>query len=256
MKNPLTTKLQNFARLSFDDKAALDEFARAHVRHYDAREDIMAECQNPRAMNLVLDGWVCRYKTLEDGRRQIINFMLPGDLCDLYIFLLRHMDHAVGALTAARVAQVTRQEFDGLTLERPRLTQALLWESLVATAIQREWTVNVGQRNATERVAHLLCEIFVRLKAVDMVSDNACAFPITQADLADASGLSLVHLNRTVQDLRSSELIVLRHRTLIIPDFDALKRTASFNANYLHLNREGEHLDANEGTVGRDGDLP
>ena len=126
------------------------------------------------------------------------------------------------------------------------MTQALLWESLVMTSIQREWTVSLGQRNATERVAHLLCEIFVRLQAVDMVTGNACPFPVTQADLADASGLSLVHLNRTVQELRSAELIILRHRTLIVPSLDALKRTALFNPNYLHLNREGSHLDANE----------
>ena len=249
MKNPLVRKLMHFTRISPDDEAVLDRVARAHVRQYDAREDIMSEGQNPTAINLVLDGWLCRYKTLEDGRRQIINIMLPGDLCDLYIFVLQQMDHAVAALTPARVAQVTQQDFEALILERPRLTQALLWGSLVTSAIQREWTVNLGQRNATERVAHLMCEIFLRLQTVDMVTDNSCPFPITQADLADASGLSLVHLNRTIQDLRSAQLIVLRHRTLIVPDIDALKRTALFNANYLHLNREGGYLDANEQKV-------
>jgi CRP-like cAMP-binding protein len=113
-------------------------------------------------------------------------------------------------------------------------------------AIQREWSVNLGQRTATERIAHLLCELFFRLRAVGLTTDLTCDLPVTQAELADASGLSAVHVNRTIQELRAADLIVLRGRTLTILDLEALKTVALFNPNYLHLNREGGGFDANE----------
>jgi CRP-like cAMP-binding protein len=246
MTCPLIRKLGQFTRLSVDDKRVLERAAGERVRQIGAHEDILREGEKPRAINLVLSGWAYRYKTLEDGRRQIIAFFLPGDLCDLNVYVLREMDHSVGALTPVTLAELPRTLLDEITLNHPRVTQALWWDTLVNAAIQREWTVNLGQRAASERLAHLFCELFLRLRAVGMTENNSCELPVTQAELADATGLSAVHVNRTLQDLRAVRLIVLKGKTLTIPDLDALMRAALFNANYLHLDRVGRQFDAND----------
>jgi CRP-like cAMP-binding protein len=183
---------------------------------------------------------------MEDGRRQVIAFLLPGDLCDLNIFILREMDHSICAITALNYAEIDPEALSALTLAHPRITQALWWEALMTAAIQREWSMSLGQRTATERIAHLLCELFFRLRAIGLTADFTCELPLTQADLADASGLSAVHVNRTLQELRAANLIILRGKILTIPNLDALKTAALFNPNYLHLDREGSRFDANE----------
>jgi len=113
------------------------------------------------------------------------------------------------------------------------------WNSLVEEAIQREWTVNLGQRDAIERMAHLLCELFIRLRGVGLANEHGCDLPMTQAELADALGLSVVHTNRVLQDLRAQGLVTLKGKTLVIPDLDALMAAGLFNPNYLHLDRDG-----------------
>jgi len=246
VENRLIHKLERYARLSADDCGVLDTVAREKVRRLRPRDDIIQEGDKPTHLNLILQGWACRYKVLEDGRRQIMSFFLPGDLCDLNVFVLRAMDHSVGALTSVVYAEISREAFDRVA-ERPRVLQALWWDTLVAQAIQREWTVNLGQRTALERVAHLLCELFIRLRAVDLAHDGRCELPVTQSELADALGLTPVHVNRTLQELRSQGLIVLQGKELQIPNLGRLMDTALFNDNYLHLDREGGYLDANEG---------
>ena len=247
MTNPLIRKLEQFTRLSEHDRAVLSRAAAERVRHFAPREDIIREGDRPREVNLFLTGWACRYKQLEDGRRQVVAFFLPGDLCDHNVFILREMDHSIAALTPVTVAELSRDTFEGITLDHPRITQALWWETLVNASVQREWTVNLGQRDATERMAHLFCELFLRLRGVGLTDGDGCEFPITQADLAEATGMSTVHVNRTVQELRSRGLVVLRGRRLTIPDLDALMAAGLFSANYLHLNHEGRRLDANGG---------
>ena len=246
MSNPLVRKLEQFAHLSAEDRGFLEHAATTQVRRYGSGEDIILEGEAPREVNLVLSGWGCRYRQLEDGRRQIVAFLLPGDLCDLNIFILRAMDHSVCALTPLTVAQLPREAFEELTAGHPRITEALWWEALVNAAIQREWTVNIGQRNALERVGHLLCELFVRLQSTGLSVDNGCDFPITQSDLAAATGLSVVHVNRTLQELRHSGLIALHGKHLTIPDLPALMRASLFNPSYLHLDHVGRDLDAAE----------
>lgn len=242
---PLVLKLAAFARLSQDDRAALDRLAR-NQREVAPRRDLIREGDQPRFVHLIVDGWACRYKTLPDGRRQIVAIFLPGDLCDLNVYVLREMDHSVGAITRLRVADICREDMAGLTEAHPRITQALWWHELVTAAIQREWTLNLGQRSAYERIAHLLCELFMRLQLVDLVRAETCDFPMTQNDIADATGLTPVHVNRTLQELRRAGLIVLQGRTLTIPDLKALQAAALFSANHLHLGRDGRHLDAND----------
>lgn len=245
MDNRLVRKLERYAKLSADDRAALDELVRQNVRRLRAREDIIREGERPTHISLILQGWACRYKVLEDGRRQIISFFLPGDLCDLNVFVLRQMDHSIGAITPLAYAEVRREAFDSVA-DRPRVIQAMWWDSLVMAAVQREWTVNLGQRTAFERVAHLLCELFIRLRAVGLTHGSRCELPVTQAELADAIGLTPVHVNRTLQELRAQGLIVLQGKELTIPDLERLKDASLFNDNYLHLDHEGAHLDAND----------
>lgn len=245
MVPPLQLKLEAFVKLSREDRSAVERLSRSQ-REIAARRDLIREGDQPRYVHLVLDGWACRYKTLPDGRRQIVAFFLPGEFCDLNIYILREMDHSVGAITKLRIADISREEMDALTGSHPRVTQALWWHELVAAAIQREWTLNLGQRSAFERIAHLMVELFLRLEVVGLTNGNSCDFPLTQNDIADATGLTAVHVNRTLQELRRAGLIVLQGRSLTIPDMPALKNVALFNANYLHLDREGRALDANE----------
>lgn len=245
MENRLARKLERYAKLSAQDRQALDRVAREKVRRLRPREDIIREGDRPTHLNLVLDGWACRYKVLEDGRRQIISFFLPGDLCDLNIFILREMDHSIGAITKVTYAEITRDAFDRVA-EHPRVVQSMWWDTLVTAAVQREWTVNLGQRSAIERVAHLLCELFIRLRTVGLTHETLCELPLTQAEIADATGITPVHVNRTLQELRAQGLIVLQGKELTILDLDRLKEVALFNDNYLHLNHEGAHLGAND----------
>lgn len=244
--NPIVRKLELFTRLSEEDKAILGRLATAHVRQIGAHEDVISEGDSPREINLFLSGWACRYKQMEDGRRQIIAFFLPGDLCDLNVFILREMDHSIGTITPVSVAEISREAFDEIAFHHPRVMQSLWWESLVNAAVQREWTVNLGQRSATERIAHLICELFLRLRSVGLTRENTCEWPITQVELADTTGMSAVHVSRTLQELRNLGLISLKDRHLTLPDLEGLMQLAMFNPNYLHLQREGAYLDANK----------
>jgi CRP-like cAMP-binding protein len=241
----VTSKLEAFTRLSPDDKSALAEASR-NVRFVDARRDVIAEGDKPRYVHLVLDGWACRYKQLPDGKRQIVSLFVPGDFCDVNVFILKYMDHSIGAITRLKVAMITGDEMTALTSTRPRITQALWWHELVTAAIQREWTLNLGQRSAYERIAHLLIELYIRLRTVGRAQHGRCDFPLTQNDLADATGLTAVHVNRTLQELRRDGLIELDRKQLQILDLERMMDASMFNANYLHLDHEGRHLDANE----------
>jgi len=240
----VASKLEAFTRLSADDRAALAEVTR-NFRYVDARRDVIGEGDKPRYVHLVLDGWACRYKQLPDGKRQIVALFVPGDFCDVNVYILKQMDHSIGAITRLKVAMITPEEMNALTAERPRITQALWWHELVTAAVQREWTLNLGQRSAYERLSHLLIELYLRLNAVGRAHDGHCDFPLTQNDLADATGLTSVHVNRTLQELRRDGLIELERKQLHILDLPRMIDVAMFNSNYLHLDHEGRHLDAN-----------
>jgi CRP-like cAMP-binding protein len=244
--SPLVRKLEQFVRLSSADRAFLTRAATERLRKFGARVDVVREGERPKDVQLVVSGWACRYKQLEDGRRQVVSVFLPGDICDLNVFILREMDHSIGSITDVTIADLSREFFEEISTAYPRIVTALWWESLVDAAIQREWTLNLGQRTALERMAHLLCELFFRLRLAGLTSGDGCDFPLTQADLADASGLSKVHVNRTLQELRSANLIVLKGKTLVVPDLRRLMEAGLFNANYLHMEREGRQLDATE----------
>jgi CRP-like cAMP-binding protein len=238
-------KLQAYTRLSEVDRDALGELA-ADKHSSQPRRDLVREGEKPEHVRLIISGWACSYKDLPDGRRQIVGFFLPGDFCDLNVYILKQMDHSIGAITRVTYALIGPEAIERLTDERPRIARALWWHELVAASIQREWMLNVGQRSAYERLAHLLCELFVRLRSVGLTNGDTCDFPITQTDIADATGLTSVHVNRTLQELRRDGLIELANRQLTIPDLRKLMEAGMFNPNYLHLDGDGRHLDAND----------
>ncbi|MBB3936173.1 Crp/Fnr family transcriptional regulator [Aureimonas phyllosphaerae] len=236
----LIRKLQNFAPLSDEERSALQDLAGRRLRVLNSRDDIIEQGQKPGFVNLMLEGFACRYKILPDGRRQILSFFIPGDLCDLHNDVLGVMDHSIGAISPLRIAQIAADEIEVLMTRFPRLRRAFWWNELVGEATTREWLTNLGQRTGSERVAHLLCETFVRMRSIGLVDETgACPFPITQADLSDALGISIVHTNRMLQDLRAEGLIVLKGRSLQVDDLGALMRLANFEPSYLHLRRPG-----------------
>ncbi len=245
----LVRKLENFTLLSDDERSTLFEIASRRTRLLQPRDDVIRQGEQPYCVNLVLEGFACRYKLLPDGRRQILAFFLPGDMCDLYASVLAAMDHSIGALSTLRIAQILPEDLQEISNRSVRLRQALRWNNLVDEAILREWTVNLGQRSGPERVAHLLCEIFVRLQSVGLANGRKCPFPITQAELSDALGISIVHTNRMLQDMRADDLIVLKGRTLEFLNWEAVKQLAGFDPSYLHLDRDGRQLDAVSETV-------
>jgi CRP-like cAMP-binding protein len=239
MTNPLLRKLSNFTKLSDEECAAVNECTQ-DVREFAARDDVISQGDRTGGVKLLLEGFACRYKVLEDGRRQIVAYFVPGDLCDLRVFILKRMDHSIGALVASKVATISPENVLKLTHNYPALTRALWWSTLVEEAIAREWIVNVGQRNALERMAHLFCELLYRFRAVGLNEGNSCTLPLTQVELAETLGLSSVHVNRTLQELRRQKLITLENGTLTIQDLDALKEVSFFNPDYLHLEYNNE----------------
>lgn len=239
MAPALSLRLEAFTRLSREDRAVIATISRVS-RIIPPRRDLIREGETPRFVHLMVDGWACRYKALPDGRRQIVAFFVPGDFCDLNVYVLKEMDHSIGAVTRLSVADISREEMDSVMAAHPRIAQALWWESLVQVAIQREWTFNVGQRSAYERIAHLLVELYFRLKTVGLARNGSCDFPLTQNDLADATGLTPVHVNRTLQDLRREDLILLEHKRLTIPDVRLLSRSRhSIRTTFISATKAG-----------------
>lgn len=241
--NALTRRLEEFTDLTDGDRAELARIS-CHATHsIPARRDLIREGDAPRCVYLIVAGWACHYRTLPDGRLQIVNFAIPGDLCDLNLFILDRMDHAIGALTELRVAEIGHEVLRNIFTNYPNITTALLWQELVSKSVHREWILNVGQRVALERIAHLCCEMFLRLESVGLTDGFSCQFPLTQKDIADATGLTPVHVNRTIQKMRKSGLIILEGKNLIIPDMVALQDAGLFNPAYLHHRRLRRHED-------------
>lgn len=231
--NPLAVRLQSVTSLAEDDIAALAGICR-DARDLGPRRNILREGDRPDHVHLVLEGWAARYKLLPDGSRQITAFLIPGDFCDLHVTILNEMDHSIVTLGRAKVAFVTRDQIAELA-QRPRITRAFWWATLVDEAVLRAWIVNVGRRDAGEAIGHLMCELYVRMKNVGLTVDHSFELPLTQEEIADALGLTPVHVNRVLQRMRSEELIVLKRGALRILDYRRLESASGFNSNYLHV---------------------
>ena len=235
--NPLILKLESLASLSDDDRAVLNEIS-AHPLSVPARTDLIREGDPPNGVYLILEGMACRYKMRSNGARQIMAYLVPGDFCDLDVALLKEMDHAIGTLSACKVVQIPPEVIQQLLRDHPALSRAMRLSTLVDEATLREWLVNLGRRSAEERMAHLLSELLLRLQAVGCADSNSYVFPITQTELADTTGLSAVHVSRTLANLRRQGLVRFSDRYVQILDLPRLQKLADFRPNYLHLNRE------------------
>jgi CRP-like cAMP-binding protein len=183
----------------------------------------------------VIAGHACRYKILPDGGRQILDFMFPGDMTELHSLLLKTTDHGIFTLGPTTIARIDRERLITEIVDHPQVTVALWWNVLQRGAILRERITAIGRREAYACVAHLLCEMFERLRLVGETVDHNYTLPVTQAELGDALGISEVYANRMLRRLQNEKLIVYDHRFLRIPDLEALKRAAEFDARYLHL---------------------
>jgi CRP-like cAMP-binding protein len=234
MPNAFVRKLRRFTPLGDQEVAALVRLLANPVRR-PRGTDLVREGERPNATQVLLHGWACRYKILSGGRRQIVGFLLPGDACDLHVTLLGVMDHSIGLLTDADVVAIPAAQSAQLIERYKRIETALWCSTLVDEAILREWLTNMGQRDSHARVAHLLCELWFRLKAIGQVDERQqFDFPLTQEQLGDALGLTPVHVNRMLKRLREEGLIAIEQRRMTLLDPPRLFSVCGFDPSYLH----------------------
>jgi CRP-like cAMP-binding protein len=233
----LIRKLEQRDVLSEEEKRVL-EGAIVRIKEFLPDEDMIREGDRLTESTLLLDGFAARYKVLTDGKRQITAIHVAGDFVDLHSFLLKQMDHAVLAITRCTVGAVPHEILREITESHPHLGRLLWLSTLIDGAIHREWLVAMGRRPAASHTAHLLCELFLRLQAVGLTRDNSFRLPLTQAELGDTLGLSTVHVNRVIEELRGDRLITWRRDTVVIEDWPRLKQFAEFDPTYLSLQNE------------------
>lgn len=186
---------------------------------------------------MLLEGWMGRLKDLEGGGRQVTEIQLPGDFVDLHGFTLKRLDHDVVALSNCEVGLVPHDRLRAMTENLPRLTRIYWLFTNIDAAITRELALSLGQRSAISRMAHIFCELYVRLEVIGLIEDGGYEFPLTQRELSECLGLTVVHANRTLQELRRRGLIELENRRLIIRDPDGLEALAEFDKDYLYLDK-------------------
>lgn len=210
------------------------EGAMSRSADFAARRIIVRANEPLSQCTLILDGFVERYKDTPQGRRQILALHVPGDFIDLHSYPLKHLEHNVAALTPVRVALFPHAAIRALTERSATLTE-LLWRStLIDAAVNREWIVSIGARAAAVRIAHLFCEMYLRLQRVGLADAPRFTLPLTQIDLADATGLTAVHANRMLRQLRERRLIEFRQGAVDILDWPGLQRFAEFDPSYLY----------------------
>ena len=233
MANPFVQKLGSMALLSSSDVALLER-ATSRPRAYAAKQDMIREGDKPGPVFVVLDGWACRYKILPSGTRQIIAFLLPGDACDLHIGMLTEMDHSLQAITPAKVALIPGDDMASMLDKSPRIAKAMYKAQLIDEGTLRAWIVSMGRRSSIERVAHLMCELYLRTISADGPLEKAVALPISQIIFADALGMTPVHINRVLRELREAGAMSFSRGSLQVIDPVKLVQIAGFDENYLH----------------------
>lgn len=235
MTERLVRKFAVATKLSRLAQDALAEAAKDQ-RIFEADQLILAEREAPDCVYAVLDGFACRYKIIAaSGRRPILDFLLPGDLCNPHPDVPAIMDHSISTLSSCRVAVIPRARLLDLARRFPAIGSVLSWSSLLAESIAREWLVNITMRPADQRIAHILCELCARLEAVGLADGGRYLLPITQHDLADATGLSVVHANRMLQRLRLAKLVSWQGDSVVLPQPGQIARYCGFEPDYLHL---------------------
>lgn len=238
MTNALTRKLSRFGPLDDDELAALERLS-ASSEAYPRHRDLIRQGDRPGFVFLLLKGWAYRYKLLKNGKRQILGYLIPGDLCDLHVSFLKEMDHSIGLLTDAEVALIPDVEIHQVMERHPRIQRALWSATLVDEAILREWLTNMGQRDAFGRIGHHLCEQWARMKSIGLVTTGEeFDLPLTQEEIGDSLGLTPVHVNRTLKRLREEGIVAFRQKRLTVLDPPRLATISGFDATYLHLKEQ------------------
>ena len=232
--NPLLAKFERALALTEQERHAIS-FVPLRLQTVRADQAILREGTQPKRCCLLIEGLSCSAKIVSNGNRQIVAFHIPGDMPDLNSFHLETRDTDVWAITTCEVAFIDHHDLRQLCEEYPRLATELWRITLADAAVFREWVVNVGRRDGISRMAHLFCEIMKRMETIGRAKDGVCPFPVTQRDLAEATGMSEVHVNRMLQDLRREKLISFGRGQLTIHDWNKLAEQADFSIDYLHL---------------------
>lgn len=234
MSDALIRKLECYEPLSDDDRRWLLSVTK-RVRVVGPHQDLVQEGHNPSDVQVIVEGFAVRYKITREGRRQIFAYLIAGDFCDLHVAILKSMDHSIGTVATCRVATLPPEAVSEITVNRPALARSLWWCSLVDEGTLREWIVNMGQRRPAQRIAHMICELNVRMRVVNLTNSDTFIFPLTQAEIGDSMGLSTVHVNRSLKELRQAGYVSIRDQKIVIPDIQRLIEFAAFDPAYLHL---------------------
>jgi CRP-like cAMP-binding protein len=229
-------KLRARDDISPEEEQALRD-AMGEMIRYPADHTFITPGQELNCSTLVLDGIIARYKDLSDGQRQITELHVAGDFADLHSFTLKHLDHSIMTLTPAKIVQVPHEKLKGITERHPHLVRVLWFSTNLDAAIHREWEVSLGRRNAVQRTAHIFCELQVRLGIVGLANEQGYALTITQVELAECLGLTSVHVNRVLKELRERELVEFRSSRVTITNLAGLRRLAEFDPGYLYLDK-------------------
>jgi CRP-like cAMP-binding protein len=229
-------KLRARDDISAEEEQALRD-AVADVVDYPADHTFIHAGRELSHSTLLLDGIMGRYKDLSEGQRQISELHVAGDFADLHSFTLKHLDHNVMTLTRSRAALVPHENLKRITEQHPHLARVLWFATNLDAAIHREWVVSLGRRSAFQRAAHLFCELQVRLGIVGLASEREYTLQITQIELAECLGLTSVHVNRVLKELRECGLLEFRSGRVTIPDLAALRRAGEFDPAYLYLDK-------------------
>ena len=233
----LLARLRSFASIRDDAAEAIMNMP-VRIGLFKPRATIVHQGQHGGQVCVILDGFAAMNKVLSNGERQITAFHLRGDVPDLQGLHLEILDTGIQALSDCRVGFIQHAVVKNLCDQFPAVTSALWKMTLVDAAVYREWIATLGQRDAYSRLAHLFCEIMLRLKVIGESDGVTCALPVTQVDLADAVGISPVHVNRIIQEMRSRDLIDLDRKTLRVLNWRALCQAGDFNPLYLHLGEQ------------------
>jgi len=229
----LVRKLETHFRLSAEDREQVLGLP-YKLRWMEAQSYSVREGDRPERCAVLLSGFAFRHKLTGDGERQILSLNIPGEALDFQNLFLTESDHNVQMLTRAQVAEIPHQAIEELVLTQPNVARAILISSLVEASIFREWTLNVGQRDSRSRISHLLCEFAYRLSLLGLAPTGDFELPMTQEQLADATGLTAVHVNRVLKGLEAEGLIDRTRRIVSFPDWERLREVGDFNPRYLH----------------------
>ncbi|HEX2242637.1 MAG TPA: Crp/Fnr family transcriptional regulator [Gammaproteobacteria bacterium] len=230
----LIRKLESIAVLGEEDRQGIFSLP-MRPKSVAAHQDLVRHGDRPTDCCLLVDGFVCRYMRTEQGRRQIMSFHIPGDILDLHTLALSVMDHNLGTLVPSKVAFIPHESIREVTSRYLNLATALWRDTLIDAAIFREWLIGMGTRSAKTRIAHLLCELLVRFRAVGLTKDDAYELPITERDFGDALGLASNQVSDILTELRRDGLIKCEGTTVMVVAWEALKKVGEFDPTYLHV---------------------